>query len=193
MSTGTCQVPNDPRNIPSIVIEDFEATDRSFNADDQLEEILEELEDPDEPMEPVERAAIENFAESRQKKKYVFDGQNLFRFTPEKSEKLKAVVGKAFWLHRKIREKLTVLRPSVLRHPLSQGVFSGALADYLPRGGSQEWRVPPLIYHTVREIDSREPVTRAWIYQTPGCTRQINKVKRRFMRGTVPNVRKWVE
>lgn len=164
---------------------DEEEMYNSFEQDEELDEILEELEDPTEPMEPSEREAIMEFAEAKQKNKYLYDGQNLIHIKPQTSSKRKAVIGKAVWLHKKIVERMSTMKATMIEKAV--GIYSGDLVDYIPKTGPQ---IPPLIYHCVKEIERREPVTRSWIYATPGVNRQINKVKRRFMRGTLPNVRK---
>lgn len=183
---GNDEILTDTQNESSIREESLDEVEmyNSFEQDEELDEILEELDDPTEPMEPSEREAIMEFAEAKQKNKYLYDGQNLIHIKPQTSSKRKAVVGKAVWLHKKIIERMSTMKAAVIEKAV--GVYSGDLVDYIPKTGPQ---IPPLIYHCVKEIERREPVTRSWIYATPGVQRQINKVKRRFMRGTSPNVR----
>lgn len=183
---GNDEILTDTQNESSIREESLDEVEmyNSFEQDEELNEILEELDDPTEPMEPSEREAIMEFAEAKQKNKYLYDGQNLIHIKPQTSSKRKAVVGKAVWLHKKIIERMSTMKAAVIEKAV--GVYSGDLVDYIPKTGPQ---IPPLIYHCVKEIERREPVTRSWIYATPGVQRQINKVKRRFMRGTLPNVR----
>lgn len=183
---GNDEILTDTQNESSIREESLDEVEmyNSFEQDEELDEILEELDDPTEPMEPSEREAIMEFAEAKQKNKYLYDGQNLIHIKPQTSSKRKAVVGKAVWLHKKIIERMSTMKAAVIEKAV--GVYSGDLVDYIPKTGPQ---IPPLIYHCVKEIERREPVTRSWIYATPGVQRQINKVKRRFMRGTLPNVR----
>lgn len=183
---GNDEILTDTQNESSIREESLDEVEmyNSFEQDEELDEILEELDDPTEPMEPSEREAIMEFAEAKQKNKYLYDGQNLIHIKPQTSSKRKAVVGKAVWLHKKIIERMSTMKAAVIEKAV--GIYSGDLVDYIPKTGPQ---IPPLIYHCVKEIERREPVTRSWIYATPGVQRQINKVKRRFMRGTLPNVR----
>lgn len=183
---GNDEILTDTQNESSVREESLDEVEmyNSFEQDEELDEILEELDDPTEPMEPSEREAIMEFAEAKQKNKYLYDGQNLIHIKPQTSSKRKAVVGKAVWLHKKIIERMSTMKAAVIEKAV--GVYSGDLVDYIPKTGPQ---IPPLIYHCVKEIERREPVTRSWIYATPGVQRQINKVKRRFMRGTLPNVR----
>lgn len=176
--------------IPQIIVTDNnnEATTddlyTSQDIDDDLDDILDDLEHTSEPLNPVIKEAVLEYAEAQQKKKFLFDGQNMIRIVPKKAAKMKAVFGKAYWLHKKIRDTLSNVKSGVIEK--ATGIYSGLLSDYVPETGP---KIPPLVYYSVKEIERREPVTRAWIYQTPASNGHINKVKRRFMRGKIPNVR----
>lgn len=157
----------------------------SIDIDEALDDILDEIEDPSNTINPAQREAIVEFVDIKKKKKYLFDGLNLIRITPMKSTKVKAVIGKAFWLHKKFHRRMSTMKMAVVEKVV--GTFSGSLSDYVPDSGP---KIPPLIYHSVKEIERREPITRTWIYRTPTSSNVISKVKRTFLRGKVPDVSK---
>lgn len=181
-----------PARIPEIVVTKDPASDdgqqenlyTSRDIDEELDDILDEIENSTRPVEPVVKEAVQEFADAQRRKKYLFDGENLIRIVPKRSEKMKALFGKAYVLHKKIRDSMLTIKSAVVEKAI--GTYSGYLSDYVAQTGPQ---IPPLIYYSVKDIEKREPVTRAWIYQTPASNRHINKVKRRFMRGKIPKVR----
>lgn len=196
MASSSVQPSCPPQNVPAILINDqtAAAAEQSENVlyttmdlDEELDEILDELDDPEVPMRPEEKDAIMEYADTKKKRKFLFDGQNMIRISPKRTAKMKAMLGKTLWLSKKISKTVSSVKLAVIEKAV--GVFSGNLVDYIPKTGQP---IPPLIYHSIKEIESREPITRAWLYKTPARNRHINKVKRRFMRGNFPNVRKEV-
>lgn len=157
----------------------------SLDLDEELEEILDELEDPTDPTPPAEKEAIKEYVEAKKQNKYLFDGTNLIHIQPQRTTKRKAFMGKAVWLRKQIVKKMSSMTVGVIEK--AAGIYNGMLTDYIPKCGPP---IPPILYHCVKEIERREPITLAWVYTTPGGNRQINKVKRRFMRGNIPNVSK---
>lgn len=190
-ATESCRKPNTYLGVPKISIIKESNPNRpepiyeSIDIDEALDDILDEIEDPSNAINPAQREAIVEFVDTKKKKKYLFDGLNLIRITPKKSTKVKAVIGKAYLLHKKFNRQMSSMKMAVVEKVV--GTFSGSLSDYVPDSGP---KIPPLIYHSVKEIERREPITRTWIYRTPAGSNVISKVKRTFLRGKVPDVSK---
>lgn len=66
--------------------------------------IMEEL-DSMEELDVLEKAAIYQYLQSNDKKKYLFDGDNMIRLKPRKNAAFIAVVGKAYVIKRKLKER----------------------------------------------------------------------------------------
>lgn len=78
---------------------------------DPMDSIDEEL-DSLEVVDDLEKAAIYSYLETKEKKKYLYDGENMIRLKPKRNAALTAVIGKVYWLRRKLQEKLTNKRPA---------------------------------------------------------------------------------
>lgn len=72
---------------------------------DAMDTIADEL-DSMEVVNELEKAAIYQYLENKQRKKYLFDGANMIRIKPKRNAALAAVMGRAYLLRRKIKEKL---------------------------------------------------------------------------------------
>lgn len=66
--------------------------------------IMEEL-DSMEELDVMEKAAIYEYLQSNDKKKYLFDGDNMIRLKPRKNAVFIAVVGKAYVIKRKLKDR----------------------------------------------------------------------------------------
>lgn len=138
-----------------------------------LDAILEEADA--EGMAEEEKEAIVEFVEAKKKSKYLFDGTNMIRIRPKKSMSIKAAIGKAIVMHHKFKER---------RQAKEEGRFVGTVADFVGKSGP---RVPPLLYYCINEIEARECTVNG-IYRMPGCPETIKKLKKKFLRGKVPDV-----
>lgn len=153
-----------------------EARDNSNDAcslgaddDDVLDDIYLEVRDAT----PEEREAMRAYVEATSKAKFLFDGENMIKIKPKKATALKAVFGKAFWLHKKLKER----RRANIK-------FDGYVWDYIPQSG---YKVPSVLTYCIGEIEVRD-FTRNGIYSLGGNQEEVRKIKKRFLEGKVPDV-----
>lgn len=78
---------------------------REFTPMDSIREEEPEMENM-EDVPDLEKTAIREYIKSKEKTKYLYDGQNLIRIKPKRNMEMTAIIGKAFWLRRRIRERM---------------------------------------------------------------------------------------
>lgn len=140
----------------------------------ELEGILQEVEGLAEQIDEDEKEAVHEFVEAKSRSKFLCDGTNMVRIVPQKAAALKAAIGKAFLLHNKLKEK---------RLAIEEGRFVGKLEDFIPEGRL----VPPLIRECTMDLELRENAE-LMIYTFPGCKGAVKRIKKKFLKGKVPDV-----
>lgn len=160
-------------------------TPTNMEIDEELDEIMDQLEGPQEVNVPAPPEVTTSNVQPKGKRRYCFDGGNRMRMSQERVAKMRSFIAKGSFLKEKLMRSVFSMRTAVREK--ATGVFSGSFGQYIPRTIP---KIPPLIYYSIRDIERRDPVTRGWIYRTPVSNSHLYGVKRKFLRGKVPEVNK---
>lgn len=142
-----------------------------FDIQGALDEIVE-----DRDLDEAEKTVVEEFLETKQKTKYLFDGLNLIKLKASKSATLRAIKGKVLWLRKKIKDRINNVEKVDILENL------GHIEDHI----QPPLKIPQLLYHCINEIEARDPVES--IYAIDGCPTKVRKIMKQFARGKIPNV-----
>lgn len=134
----------------------------------------------------------DEFKEAQEARKYLFDGKNMIRIKPSKIFKKKAIMGKVSSMRDNLLAKLDSTKITAIE--MIEGKFNGDLDDYIPSGSYLG--IPEVLYYPTREIERRLPYEKRFIYMPRSDSavreklkREIQKLKKKFLKGNWPNVR----
>lgn len=159
-----------------------------------LENYLTFMDDVFNPMEDIEQMAIEEFIASKRKAKYLHDGTNLVKLRNPKTTVIKAVLGRAYYTRRLLKQRLnsgdgfscgSKKVPAIM--PAYDCDQLGPISDFVPCTGA---KVPVIVQNICSEIEYRaksgcQPDT----YRRPGDEYDIRELQNRFLSGdTIPCV-----
>lgn len=151
---------------------DDQRTGEACDRDTLMEQVMAEVQ----PRTAEEVEVMREFVEATKRAKFLYDGLNLIKIKPKKANTLKAVVGKALWMHKRIQNKSG-------RTKVDSSKFDGYLHQYANACSN----VPDLVELIVAELYSREDLKN--IYKTDADQGEVKKLKRAFKMGQCQSVR----
>lgn len=178
--------PNEPiyDNIPADPSQNARYNDSNgtiyeeITGDDDEEElasVLLEVEELAKQIEDDEKEAIREFVAARKVGKGGEEDENIKRIKPRKANILKLAIKKAYALNKKLKEK---------RLAKDEGRFVGTIADFVPKNST----VPHLLAECIMELDAGVDSRREGLYRKYGDPMVVRKLKKKFLRGKIPNV-----
>lgn len=164
-----------------VAYEELEYSNRSsLNQEDQDQDLtniyLEVC-----PRSDREVQEMRDYVEAQKKSKFLFDGSNLIKIRPKRYSKLKALLGKAQLLRKRIKQNGSSKKNKKITGDPS--IFNGTLAEYF----QEVWIVPTLIDRITGNLELRDRV-RSGTYMVKADPDEVRKVKEIFRRGKVPEV-----
>lgn len=133
------------------------------------------------PRSEEEVQEMRDYVEAQKKSKFLFDGTNLIKIRPKRFSKLKALLGKAQLLRKRIKQNGSTKKNKKITGDPS--IFNGTLAEYF----QEVWIVPTLIDRITGNLELRDRV-RSGTYMVKADAEEVRKVKEIFRRGKVPEV-----
>lgn len=143
--------------------------------EEELASVLLEVEELAKQIDDDEKAAIQEFVAARKKGKGGEEEENMKRIKPRKANILKAAIKKAYALNKKLKEK---------RLAKDEGRFVGTIADFVPKNST----VPHILAECIMNLDAAVDCRKAGLYRKGGDPMVVRKLKKRFLRGKIPNV-----
>lgn len=172
-----CQQPEIEKQSDGVIYGEMDFSRCETQADQQLQSIFLEVE----PRSEQEIQEMKDYVQAQMKSKFLFDGENLIVIKPKKISKLKALIGKARLMKKRMsRNGSTKKIKKITGDP---STFDGVLAEYF----QEMWVVPLLIDRITGNLELRDRV-RSGTYIRKADETEVRKVKEIFRRGNVPGV-----
>lgn len=181
-------IPSDMRFIDTTYENNYDMGEGDVDLEgcqhqEELDDIILEVQ----PRTPQEMEAMREFVAATKRSKFLFDGENLIKIQPKKVSVLKAILGKAYLMRKRMQNKKKKKAEVEVQEEMEEcqsdpSVFSGQLSDYTQR----TFVVPILVDRITQMLDMRENTI--GVYAKGANMEEVRRLKEQFKRGDNPTV-----